>query len=49
MNYCFRHPCSNGYAILEGVNIKLDNFGAYKYHAGIEIRLSPIRAHINVK
>ena len=33
MNYCLRHPCGNGYAVLDGVNIKLDNFGAYRYYA----------------
>ena len=31
MNYCLRHQCNNGYAVLDGLKFRYDNFGAYRY------------------
>ncbi|CAB4023147.1 Hypothetical predicted protein, partial [Paramuricea clavata] len=33
MNYCLRHQCNNGYAILDVIKFRYDNFGAYSYSA----------------
>ncbi|CAB3991977.1 Hypothetical predicted protein, partial [Paramuricea clavata] len=34
MNYCLRHQCNNGYAILvDEVRFRYDNFGSYSYSA----------------
>ncbi|CAB4015197.1 Hypothetical predicted protein, partial [Paramuricea clavata] len=33
MNYCLRHQCKNGYAVLDAIKFRYDNFGSYSYSA----------------
>ncbi|CAB4011397.1 Hypothetical predicted protein [Paramuricea clavata] len=33
MNYCLRHQCNNGYAVLDVIKFRYDNFGSYSYSA----------------
>ncbi|CAB4004689.1 Hypothetical predicted protein [Paramuricea clavata] len=33
MNYCLRHQCKNGYAVLDAIKFRYDNFGGYSYSA----------------
>ena len=30
MNYCLRHKCANGFAVIDALNFRYDNFGSYR-------------------